>query len=177
MLGQAREGRPFLMNVQSNEVTAERMRKYRETMLASGHDEAAVGRNVSRTWVWRNIFVAETDAEAERIAVPRFQEQLAHRKQMRERIYRVEADRLRRVLGDWLAWFDARVLHADHPTRLIILTGFMGAFTTFSSFSLEGLQLFQAGRVHAGLAYVVGSNLLGLTAVFLGSWLGRLAHN
>jgi alkanesulfonate monooxygenase SsuD/methylene tetrahydromethanopterin reductase-like flavin-dependent oxidoreductase (luciferase family) len=95
MLGQAREGRPFLMNVQSNEVTRERMRRYRETMLASGHDEAAVARNVERTWIWRNIFVAESDAEAERIAPPRFREQLAHRVQMRERIYREQGVRMK----------------------------------------------------------------------------------
>ena len=37
----------------------------------------------------------------------------------------------------------------------------------------EGLQLFQAGRVQVGLVYVVGSNLLGLTAVFLGYLLGQ----
>ncbi|MEM7113708.1 MAG: fluoride efflux transporter CrcB [Chloroflexota bacterium] len=57
--------------------------------------------------------------------------------------------------------------------RLFLFVGIFGAFTTFSSFSLEGLQLFQAGRVQAGLVYVVGSNLLGLTAVFLGYLLGQ----
>ena len=57
--------------------------------------------------------------------------------------------------------------------RLFLFVGIFGAFTTFSSFSLEGLQLFQAGRVQVGLVYVVGSNLLGLTAVFLGYLLGQ----
>ena len=63
-LAMARAGRPFLMNIQSNEVTQRRMDLYRKTMRESGFDEEAIARNVDDTWVWRNIFVAETDAEA-----------------------------------------------------------------------------------------------------------------
>ena len=70
MLGMARAGRPFLMNIQSNEITRQRMDLYRKTMRESGFDEAAIARNVDDTWVWRNIFVGETDAEAERLALP-----------------------------------------------------------------------------------------------------------
>ena len=69
-LDMARAGRPFLMNIQSNEVTQRRMDLYRKTMRESGFDDAAIARNVDDTWVWRNIFVAETDAEAERLALP-----------------------------------------------------------------------------------------------------------
>ena len=72
MLGMARAGRPFLMNVQTNEVTRHRMDRYRATMRESGFDEATVARNVADTWVWRNVFVAPTDAEAERLARPAF---------------------------------------------------------------------------------------------------------
>ena len=32
-----------------------------------------VARNVEQCWVWRNVVVAETDAEAERIAIPAFE--------------------------------------------------------------------------------------------------------
>lgn len=87
MLGMAREGRPFLMNIQSNEVTQHRMDLYRKTMRESGHDEATVARNVDNTWVWRNIFVGETDAEAERIALPAWETQQAFREQMRKKVY------------------------------------------------------------------------------------------
>lgn len=86
MLEMARLGRPFLMNVQTNAVTQHRMDLYRKTMRESGFDEAAVARAVDDTWVWRNIFVAETDAEAERIALPLFEAQRAQRTAMRERI-------------------------------------------------------------------------------------------
>jgi alkanesulfonate monooxygenase SsuD/methylene tetrahydromethanopterin reductase-like flavin-dependent oxidoreductase (luciferase family) len=87
MLGMAREGRPFLMNIQSNEVTQHRMDLYRKTMRESGHDEATVARNVDNTWIWRNIFVGETDAEAERLALPAFETQQSFREAMRKKVY------------------------------------------------------------------------------------------
>ena len=71
-LEMAREGRPFLMNLQSDQTTKERMDLYRSTMFESGFNEEAVARSVADSWVWRNIFVADTDAEAEAIAVPHF---------------------------------------------------------------------------------------------------------
>ena len=86
-LEMARAGRPFLMNVQSNAVTRHRMELYRRTMRESGFDEPTVARNVADTWIWRNIFVAETDAEAERLALPAFQTQAEFRQTMRRRIY------------------------------------------------------------------------------------------
>src|SRR3954465_7538754 len=42
----ARAGRPFLMNIQTNEVTRRRMDLYRKTMRESGFDEATIERNV-----------------------------------------------------------------------------------------------------------------------------------
>ncbi len=87
MLGMAKAGRPFLMNVQSNEVTKHRMDLYRKTMRESGFDEATVARNVDNTWVWRNIFVAETDAEAKRLAIPAFETQAEFRQAMRKKVY------------------------------------------------------------------------------------------
>jgi alkanesulfonate monooxygenase SsuD/methylene tetrahydromethanopterin reductase-like flavin-dependent oxidoreductase (luciferase family) len=87
MLGMARAGRPFLMNIQSNEVTKRRMELYRATMREAGFDEETVARNVENTWVWRNIFVAETDAEAERLALPAWQTQQEFRQAMRKRVY------------------------------------------------------------------------------------------
>ena len=87
MLGMAREGRPFLMNIQSNEVTRHRMDLYRRTLRESGHDEATVARCVDDTWVWRNIFVAETDAEARRIGLPAWETQQEFRQAMRKKVY------------------------------------------------------------------------------------------
>ena len=46
--------------------------------------------------------------------------------------------------------------------RLFLITGFLGALTTFSTFSLDTIKLFQDGRVGHALGYVVASNLSGL---------------
>ncbi|MGA9015569.1 MAG: LLM class flavin-dependent oxidoreductase, partial [Acetobacteraceae bacterium] len=87
MLHIAKHGRPFMMNVQSNEVTRHRLDLYRRTLREQGMDDAAVARTVEQCWVWRNVFVAETDAEAERIALPAFEAMHEHRVAMRKRVY------------------------------------------------------------------------------------------
>lgn len=57
--------------------------------------------------------------------------------------------------------------------NLLIVTGFMGGFTTFSSFSLDKLRLIQQGDVTFAILYGFGSLLLGLLFVFVGYWLGK----
>jgi alkanesulfonate monooxygenase SsuD/methylene tetrahydromethanopterin reductase-like flavin-dependent oxidoreductase (luciferase family) len=87
MLGMAKEGRPFLMNIQTNAVTQQRMDLYRKTLHDSGYDEARVQQCVDDSWVWRNIFVADTDAEAERLALPTWETQQEFRAAMRKKVY------------------------------------------------------------------------------------------
>jgi alkanesulfonate monooxygenase SsuD/methylene tetrahydromethanopterin reductase-like flavin-dependent oxidoreductase (luciferase family) len=87
MLDVARQGRPFMMNIQSNTETARRMDLYRQTLRGLGMDDAAVAANVEQCWVWRNVFVAETDAEAERMAVPAFHAMQELRVAMRNKVY------------------------------------------------------------------------------------------
>jgi len=57
--------------------------------------------------------------------------------------------------------------------NLLILTGFLGGFTTFSAFSLETVTLFERGQVMAALAYVAISVLGSVIALALGVWLAR----
>jgi fluoride exporter len=55
-------------------------------------------------------------------------------------------------------------------TRMLLMTGLLGAFTTFSSFSLETVNLISSGQLVAGLANIAANNVLGLAAV----WVGRV---
>jgi alkanesulfonate monooxygenase SsuD/methylene tetrahydromethanopterin reductase-like flavin-dependent oxidoreductase (luciferase family) len=87
MIDIARRGRAFMMNVQNNDVTAHRMRLYAQTLREAGLEEAAVTARLDECWVWRNVFVAETDAAAERIAVPAFVRMHERRVEMRERVW------------------------------------------------------------------------------------------
>ena len=94
MIGLAKECRPFMMNVQSDEVTQHRMDLYRDTLAEAGCNEVEVAAKVSESWVWRNIFVAETDEEAERLGVPAFIRQHEFRAEMRKRVYAEQGVRL-----------------------------------------------------------------------------------
>jgi CrcB protein len=58
----------------------------------------------------------------------------------------------------------------SHPNlRLLLVVGFLGGYTTFSSFEWETLGLVRDGGRWLGLLNVAGSVLLGYAAVWLGS--------
>jgi len=57
--------------------------------------------------------------------------------------------------------------------RLMILTGFMGAFTTFSTFMFETGQLLREGETWLALGNLGLQNAIGLLALFLGLTLGK----
>lgn len=56
---------------------------------------------------------------------------------------------------------------------LFVFTGMLGAFTTFSTYALESLQLMQRGQVWSGLANIAGSTVAGLLLVLAGMALTR----
>ncbi|HEY9835127.1 MAG TPA: fluoride efflux transporter CrcB [Stenomitos sp.] len=58
--------------------------------------------------------------------------------------------------------------------RLMIATGFCGAFTTFSTYGLESFTLFEQGNKTAALIYWLGSMVVGMIGVQLGVSLGNL---
>ena len=58
--------------------------------------------------------------------------------------------------------------------RPLLMIGFLGAMTTFSTFSLEALLLFQQGHYNTALLYVLSSVILCLFAALAGMQLTRL---
>lgn len=77
------------------------------------------------------------------------------------------------VIGALLTLTATR-LPLSEPVRLLLVTGLLGGFTTFSSFGYESYTLITAGNwLGAGL-YVGASVVVGLLAVFLGAGFTRL---
>jgi fluoride exporter len=76
------------------------------------------------------------------------------------------------AIGILASLFAARP-SASEVVRTALMTGVLGGYTTFSSFSLESYQLLRDGRVEAAIIYSCSSVLLGLLAVWLGMRLGQ----
>ena len=58
--------------------------------------------------------------------------------------------------------------------RSLLMIGFLGAFTTFSTFSLDALGLWQNGHLLLALVYALGTVVLCLAAISIAVWLTRL---
>jgi CrcB protein len=83
------------------------------------------------------------------------------------------------VLGSFLiGWFGAWTgangsVVVSPDIRVFVMVGICGGFTTFSSFSLQTLELLSAGEVVWAACYVLGSVALCLLAVWAGVTLAR----
>jgi CrcB protein len=81
------------------------------------------------------------------------------------------------LVGCWLIGFlfYLPALHdtLDNQLRLLLITGVLGAFTTFSTFGNESLRLLQNQRTGAALIYIGASVCAGLVAVRVGQLLAE----
>lgn len=76
------------------------------------------------------------------------------------------------LFGLVLAWVIAR-LAPDHPAKLILLTGFMGAFTTFSTYAYLSHTLIDKQQWAAAAGHILAHNLLGIALFIAGLAIGQ----
>jgi CrcB protein len=62
---------------------------------------------------------------------------------------------------------------AAQPWRLFVMTGILGGYTTFSTFSLDAALLYERGEIGLAAAYVIGSVVLAIAGLFAGLALVR----
>jgi CrcB protein len=76
------------------------------------------------------------------------------------------------AMGLLAGWFAYRTGINQH-VRLFLTTGILGGFTTFSAFSLDAALLIERHAYVSAAAYVLGSVLVSIVAVFVGLALFR----
>lgn len=76
------------------------------------------------------------------------------------------------VLGFLLALGIER-LQLSPQARLLLVVGFLGSFTTFSSYTVESMNLWREAGLWPSLLNIAGNNLVGLFCVVLGATLAR----
>ena len=63
--------------------------------------------------------------------------------------------------------------HFSQHLRLLLTTGVLGGYTTFSAFSLDAALLYERGQPGLAAFYVIGSVVLSIAGLFAGLWLVR----
>ncbi len=75
------------------------------------------------------------------------------------------------LLAAWFAFKDGE-LWSQH-VRLLLTTGILGGFTTFSAFSLDAALLYERGQLGLALAYALGSGAVSVGGLLLGMFAVR----
>ena len=77
------------------------------------------------------------------------------------------------IVGFFVIWTTERVL-VDPRWRLLVVIGFCGSFTTFSSYAFETMAYFEQGQWGLMLANILSNNLLCLGGALAGMALARV---
>jgi CrcB protein len=76
------------------------------------------------------------------------------------------------IVGFFVIWTTERVLVAPR-WRLLVVVGFCGSFTTFSSYAFETMSYFEQGQWRLMLINIFGNNLLCLGSALAGMAMAR----
>jgi len=76
------------------------------------------------------------------------------------------------LIGFLINFFDLNLLNSKW--RLLIITGFLGGYTTFSAYSLETVQYFINGNIKYAIFNILINNVFCILFVLIGLWLNNL---
>jgi fluoride exporter len=77
------------------------------------------------------------------------------------------------IVGFFVIWTTERAL-VDPRWRLLVVIGFCGSFTTFSSYAFETMAYFEQGQWGLMLTNILGNNILCLGGALAGMALARV---
>ena len=76
------------------------------------------------------------------------------------------------LIGFLINFFD--VYSLNPKWKLMVITGFLGGYTTFSAYSLETVQYFVNGNIKYAVVNILANNVLCILLALLGLWINNL---
>lgn len=80
------------------------------------------------------------------------------------------------LMGGWIAVMANMMPARAKDLHLLVAVGFLGGFTTFSTFTIDIFLLMEKGMMMESVLYVIGSFIVSLLALIAGMYLIRLSY-